>query len=178
MYLVFTRMPGESYHRRLRSLLLYLCYVFRALINFFVCWFFDVKSGGKGGVGGGGWNFTPTGTSWRHLWLCRAAFGARSRVNSMPRVLPTLQAHQRSLMAPRERNVLPSTVPVWIIQNDHKITPKSSRLGHVASGLANDFKHTITTEACIAIRRPVYKSCEFVRVSTQIQRNKPHKVTK
>ena len=32
MYLVFTRMPGESYRRRLRSLLLYLCYVF-------VCWF-------------------------------------------------------------------------------------------------------------------------------------------
>ena len=28
MYLVFTRMPGESYRRRLRFLLLYLCYVF------------------------------------------------------------------------------------------------------------------------------------------------------
>ena len=39
MYLVFTRMPGESYIRRLRSLLLYLCYVFRALINSLVCWF-------------------------------------------------------------------------------------------------------------------------------------------
>ena len=37
MYLVFTRMPGESYRRRLRSLLLYLCYVFRALINSLVC---------------------------------------------------------------------------------------------------------------------------------------------
>ena len=33
MYLVFRRMPGESYRRRLMSLLLYLCYVFRALIN-------------------------------------------------------------------------------------------------------------------------------------------------
>ena len=33
MYLVFTRMPGESYRRRLRSLLMYLCHVFRALIN-------------------------------------------------------------------------------------------------------------------------------------------------
>ena len=33
MYLVFTRMPGESYRRRLRPLLLYLCYVFRAQIN-------------------------------------------------------------------------------------------------------------------------------------------------
>ena len=32
MYLVFTRMPDESYRRRLRSLLLYLCYVFRGLI--------------------------------------------------------------------------------------------------------------------------------------------------
>ena len=30
MYLVFTRMPGENYRRRLRSLL-YLYYVFRAL---------------------------------------------------------------------------------------------------------------------------------------------------
>ena len=27
MYLVFTRMSGESYRRRLRSLLLYLCYI-------------------------------------------------------------------------------------------------------------------------------------------------------
>ena len=33
MYLVFTRMPTESYRRRLRPLLLYLCYVFRAQIN-------------------------------------------------------------------------------------------------------------------------------------------------
>ena len=33
---VFTRMPGESYRRRRRSLL-YLCYVFRALINSLVC---------------------------------------------------------------------------------------------------------------------------------------------
>ena len=33
MYLIFTRMPVESYRRRLGSLLLYLCYVFRALIN-------------------------------------------------------------------------------------------------------------------------------------------------
>ena len=37
MYLVFTRMPGESYRRRLGSLLLDLCYVFRALINSLVC---------------------------------------------------------------------------------------------------------------------------------------------
>ena len=29
VYLVFTRMPCESYHRRLRSLLLYLFHVFR-----------------------------------------------------------------------------------------------------------------------------------------------------
>ena len=33
MCLLFTRMPGESYRRRLSSLSLYLCYVFRALIN-------------------------------------------------------------------------------------------------------------------------------------------------
>ena len=32
-YLVFTRMLGESYRRRLRSLLLCLCGLFRALIN-------------------------------------------------------------------------------------------------------------------------------------------------
>ena len=31
MYLVFTRMPGESYRKRLRSLL-YSCYAFRAII--------------------------------------------------------------------------------------------------------------------------------------------------
>ena len=33
MYLVFVRMAGESYGRRLRSLLLYLRYVFRELIS-------------------------------------------------------------------------------------------------------------------------------------------------
>ena len=33
MHLVFTRMPGESYGRQLRSLLLCLCYVFRAPVN-------------------------------------------------------------------------------------------------------------------------------------------------
>ena len=38
MYLVFTRMPGESYRRRLGSLLVYLCYVFEALIHSLVCW--------------------------------------------------------------------------------------------------------------------------------------------
>ena len=37
MYLVFTHMPGESYHRQLRSFLLYLCYIFQVLINSFVC---------------------------------------------------------------------------------------------------------------------------------------------
>ena len=39
MYFVFTRLPGESYRKRLGSLLLYLCYVFRALINSLVCCF-------------------------------------------------------------------------------------------------------------------------------------------
>ena len=39
MYSVLTRMPGESYRRRLRSLLLYLCYVFLALIDSLVCGF-------------------------------------------------------------------------------------------------------------------------------------------
>ena len=39
MQLVFTRMPGESYRSRLMSLLLYLCYAFRALINSLVSWF-------------------------------------------------------------------------------------------------------------------------------------------
>ena len=33
MYLVFTGTPGESYRRRLVSLLLRLCDMFRALIN-------------------------------------------------------------------------------------------------------------------------------------------------
>ena len=40
MYLVFTRMPGESYRRRLSSLLLYLCDVFQALINSLVFFYF------------------------------------------------------------------------------------------------------------------------------------------
>ena len=39
MYLVFTRIPGESYRTRLMPLLLYLCDVCRALINSLVCWF-------------------------------------------------------------------------------------------------------------------------------------------
>ena len=38
MYHVFTRMPGESYRRRLRSLLWCLCDDFRALINSLVRW--------------------------------------------------------------------------------------------------------------------------------------------
>ena len=38
MYLVFTRMPGKSYGRRLRSLLC-LCDVSRALITSLACWF-------------------------------------------------------------------------------------------------------------------------------------------
>ena len=42
MYLVFTRTPCESYRRRLRSLLLYLCHVFRALINSLICVFSSV----------------------------------------------------------------------------------------------------------------------------------------
>ena len=37
MYLVFTRMPGETYRKRLRPLLLYLCEVFRATISSVVC---------------------------------------------------------------------------------------------------------------------------------------------
>ena len=37
MYLAFTRVPGEGCRRQLRSLLLYLCYVFRALLSSLVC---------------------------------------------------------------------------------------------------------------------------------------------
>ena len=39
MYLVLTRMPGESFRQQLRCLLLCLCYVFRVL----VCWFWRLK---------------------------------------------------------------------------------------------------------------------------------------
>ena len=39
MHLVFTRVSGETNRRRLGSLLLYLCYVVRALINSLVCRF-------------------------------------------------------------------------------------------------------------------------------------------
>ena len=45
MYLVFTHMPGESYRRQLRSLLLYLCDNFWTLINSLVCWFCVSASG-------------------------------------------------------------------------------------------------------------------------------------
>ena len=45
MYLVSTRMPVKRYLRRLTSLLLYLCYVFRALINSLVCWFYTSALG-------------------------------------------------------------------------------------------------------------------------------------
>ena len=45
MYFVFTRMPGESYRRRLRSLLLYFYYVFRTLINSLVCLFCSFSIG-------------------------------------------------------------------------------------------------------------------------------------
>ena len=38
MYLVFTSLTGESYHRWLRSLLLCLCGDFRMLINSVMCW--------------------------------------------------------------------------------------------------------------------------------------------
>ena len=44
VYLVFTRMPGKSYLRRLRSLLLYLYYVFRELVYSLVCWFLKMNN--------------------------------------------------------------------------------------------------------------------------------------
>ena len=48
MYLVFTRMPGESYCRWLRSLLLCLSDMFWTLINSLLYWFcFTVKPGGE-----------------------------------------------------------------------------------------------------------------------------------
>ena len=39
VYVFCVCMPGESYRRRLRSLLLSLSYVFQVLINFLVCGF-------------------------------------------------------------------------------------------------------------------------------------------
>ena len=45
IYLAFPRMPGESYRRRLGSLLLLcLCDIVRALINSLVCWFRNYES--------------------------------------------------------------------------------------------------------------------------------------
>ena len=44
MYFVFIHMPGESYCSWLSSLLLSLCYVFWALINSLVCWFWFMVS--------------------------------------------------------------------------------------------------------------------------------------
>ena len=40
--LVFTCMPGKSYHRQIRSLLLHLCNVFQVLISSIVSWFLYV----------------------------------------------------------------------------------------------------------------------------------------
>ena len=45
MYIVFRRVPAESYRRRLRSLSLCLCYVFRALITSLECWFYTSALG-------------------------------------------------------------------------------------------------------------------------------------
>ena len=44
IYLVFTRMPGESYRKQLLSLLFCLCDIFQALINSLVCssWWFHI----------------------------------------------------------------------------------------------------------------------------------------
>ena len=44
MDLVFTRMAGESHRRWLGSLFLYLCYVYRTLINYLVRWFIQIKT--------------------------------------------------------------------------------------------------------------------------------------
>jgi len=59
MYLVFTRMPGESYRGQLRSLLLCLFDVFRVLMNSSVCWFLggSHKAGKKGDTSF--WRVTP-----------------------------------------------------------------------------------------------------------------------
>ena len=43
LYLVFARMPGESYRSRLRSLLVRLCDVFQAVMSSLVCWFWRQK---------------------------------------------------------------------------------------------------------------------------------------
>ena len=43
MYHVFTRMPGESYRRRLRSLMLCLCYIFQALLTLLCADWLDCK---------------------------------------------------------------------------------------------------------------------------------------
>ena len=39
MFLVFTHIPGVSCCKWLRSLLLYVCYIFWVLINSLMCWF-------------------------------------------------------------------------------------------------------------------------------------------
>ena len=65
MYFVFTRMPGESYCRWLRSLLLYLCYIFWVLINSLVCWLWNMVS--RPGVSVC-WQSCRTLRRWRHQW--------------------------------------------------------------------------------------------------------------
>ena len=77
MYLVFTRMPGESYRRWLRSLLLYLCDVFRALINSLVCWFWTVTWSPRTVSD---WNLLPPAPDWLQSFQSR-----------LDRSLPNLQ---------------------------------------------------------------------------------------
>lgn len=44
-FLVFTHMPGESYYRQPRSLLLCVGDIFQVLINSLVCWLMGMSPG-------------------------------------------------------------------------------------------------------------------------------------
>ena len=84
MYLVFTRMPCESYRKRFRSSLLYLCYIFRALtVNSLVCWFISVNRGHvrRATVGHYSAQQTPSSrsdfTAWFMIFNARVEAGGR-----------------------------------------------------------------------------------------------------
>lgn len=49
-FLVFTRMPGESYYRQPRSLLLCVGDIFQVLINSLVCWLMGMSPGWELGL--------------------------------------------------------------------------------------------------------------------------------
>ena len=84
IYLVFAHTSGDSYRRRLRSLLLCLCDVFRALIYSLLCWLCGCSFGRSAPIKfcysmySYGWNGLPSSLYalvWTQCYLCRFSLG-------------------------------------------------------------------------------------------------------